>query len=931
MTGLASSRIRLFPHQVEIASRVERDSIQRYLLADEVGLGKTIEAGVILRQYLLDHPDSTACIIVPPLLIPQWRDELVAKFGIDRLGAARVRFVAQGERGWWKRGPGLLIVDEAHHIASGHNSPDPDAQTSYAELCRAARGTERTLLLSATPLLHNEHTFLAMLHLLDPALYPLDGIAEFKARVESRREFALRFQAFVPGAPDYVLEEHMDAFRDLLPDDSVLAGQLDALEAAIEEEDLCGQEEAVRTARVHLGETYRLHQRVLRTRRGSPLAREFPVRGRRRPECLVTTWSRDESLDDWLSAWLDLVSARLATGSDLDAVVSAVVGLLDRWCAAPTVLQSYAQAWLNPEQAPPPKADMTTSERSALSMWPLSSDETQLLRDLCSVLERASFEDRWLSKAIDHILSAPEQTVVFCSHTATAITLADELDRRLPRRSVARYNNEHASLDAVEHSLDEFRRGVRRYLVCDRAGEEGRNFQFATAALHVDLPWNPSRLEQRIGRLDRYGERGQVPSLVLVSEEGVDAAWLDLLVHGYGLFDESIATLQHVLDKTITDAVRNLIAEGTGGVRRMAAKVRESLEMERREILQLENLESIEGEHVFGRGLFDSIQASEAAEADLDSATHSWLCGTRAYPNSIGLKSRLDTDRASVHHYIADNDPLNMPRESVMKYVGHFLGRNNRYTFRRETACTTTDVALVRPGEAILDSVEDLTHAEDLGQTYAFWRRHPLSDDPQLFAIFTFRIEADADRAASLLSDKRMGSDRREAIERTIDSFFSPQGLTVWLSSDGMPVADDDSVLRKLRAPFNWRSDKPLVSSSIPNLERLFDIDWSEWWLRQAAIAEKEAQTQAGLLRRIQDATRRVGEAYSNARNQLSLRSRLEVDRLHRSRLDEDIDISRQLEQAVIAAIDSAVATPEAVGVILLGRETPNDLFRKRR
>lgn len=83
MTGLISSKIELYPHQVEVIRRVLEDPIQRYLLADEVGLGKTIEAGVILRQYLLDYSVGKVLVLAPPFLVQQWDLELKEKFQLD--------------------------------------------------------------------------------------------------------------------------------------------------------------------------------------------------------------------------------------------------------------------------------------------------------------------------------------------------------------------------------------------------------------------------------------------------------------------------------------------------------------------------------------------------------------------------------------------------------------------------------------------------------------------------------------------------------------------------------------------------------------------------------------------------------------------------------------------------------------------------------
>jgi ATP-dependent helicase HepA len=818
-------------------------------------------------------------------------------------------------------------VDEAHHIASGFDSRDPAAESSYEELRRAARDADRILLLSATPLLHNERNFLAMLHLLDPALYPLDGLAEFTARVASRRDFALRFQAFVPGAPDYVLEEHALAFSKLFSNDDVLTEQLRTLEEAIDADDVSRQADVVTSTRVHLGETYRLHQRVLRTRRGSPLARDFPVRGRRPPQRLLTRWVRSEPLDEWLSAWLDSASTWSAALPDPMPILPAVLGFLDRWRGAPAVLHSYVDEWLEQAGGPTATAEITVAERAAFAAITLTANDREHLRHLRSILEKEDFRERWLSETVDHVLGTPENTVVFCTHTATATLIADELDRRLAPRSVGRYTHSRITVDNVERELAGFQRGVRPYLVCDRAGEEGRNLQFARASVHVDLPWSPNRIEQRIGRLDRYAESDPVPSLVLVSESGVDAAWLALLVDGYGLFDDSIATLQHVLDKTVLDAVRRLIDHGPTELAQMAPALRERLETERREILQLEHLESIEGEHIFGRGLFGSLQDAEMAESELESATEAWLCGTRAFPESIGVECRLDADRSSVHYYHIDRfAELGMPYESVISHMGPCLGRARKYTFRRDTSYQNTDVALARPGEAILDALEDLTRVEDLGQTFAFWRRYPRAEDPLLLTTFTFRVEADADRGTSLLAGARVGPDRREALERTVDSFFAPQTITVWLGSDGMPVTDE-TLLKKLQPSFNWRSDRPLSSALIPRLENMFQLDWASWWRHQAGVAQREAETRAELVERKGQSARQAVDAYAYARHQLSLRSQIEIDPVHRTRFDEEIEVHRRLEAAVIAAIDAAVAMPEAVGVVLLARETPHDLL----
>ena len=113
-TGLASSAIELLAHQVAIARRVLADPVERYLLADEVGLGKTIEAGVLIRQHVIDFPQEARVLVVAPNhLLGQWRSELAAKFFLSQ--DRRVAVVSEEEASELIDIPGLtmLVVDEA--------------------------------------------------------------------------------------------------------------------------------------------------------------------------------------------------------------------------------------------------------------------------------------------------------------------------------------------------------------------------------------------------------------------------------------------------------------------------------------------------------------------------------------------------------------------------------------------------------------------------------------------------------------------------------------------------------------------------------------------------------------------------------------------------------------------------------------------------
>jgi ATP-dependent helicase HepA len=120
MSALLACVVELEAHQVEVVRRVLQDPVQRYLLADEVGLGKTIEAGVLIRQCILDaEKNCTVLVLVPAPLVGQWRSELSSKFFLGRCLDRSVHVVAFDDgdriRAILPKST-MLVIDEAHHL-----------------------------------------------------------------------------------------------------------------------------------------------------------------------------------------------------------------------------------------------------------------------------------------------------------------------------------------------------------------------------------------------------------------------------------------------------------------------------------------------------------------------------------------------------------------------------------------------------------------------------------------------------------------------------------------------------------------------------------------------------------------------------------------------------------------------------------------------
>lgn len=270
MSAVTSSAVELEAHQIEVVRRVLQDPVQRYLLADEVGLGKTIEAGILIRQHVIDTEGLASVLVVAPgALIQQWRSEFESKFFLGYCLDKTVHVVALDDGARIRSLLGaatMLVVDEAHHLTDRRSVAD---RNLYGHIAAAARSIERILLLSATPALYNERGFLEMLHLLDPETYALDDEEGFRNRIENRQALAEIVAGLTPENVLF-LDFTLDRLAELFPHDEMLAEQTKQLRAVSDtmpSEDDPRLIEAVGLVRSHLSESYRLHRRILRHRR----------------------------------------------------------------------------------------------------------------------------------------------------------------------------------------------------------------------------------------------------------------------------------------------------------------------------------------------------------------------------------------------------------------------------------------------------------------------------------------------------------------------------------------------------------------------------------------------------------------------------------------------------------------------------------------
>ncbi len=454
-----------YEHQERTALRVLREMRGRALLADEVGLGKTVEAGIVLKEYAIRGLARKVLILTPPALRTQWQEEMREKFSLDfeilrsaKDWAAYPLLLASLDTA--KREPhgplarsvrwDLVIVDEAHRL-----------KNSASRNWRFVAGLHKKymLLLTATPIQNDMDELFNLVSLLKPG------------QLHTYDEYLARYVATLDHRVPARVTELRGRLRDVM----------------------------VRNRR---GISFTLPPRRVHS---------LPVRltpEERRLYDDVTGFVRD--------AW-GVTSGRLPLPARLTLIV------LQREIGSSTF--ATAQTLAKMEHSPL----FGFEEQARLAAL---RAEAEAIRDNVKASHLRSF-----------LASTDEKVLVFTQYLRTLEYLRGVLEAEGYR--VATY---HGGLPAraKDEAVRAFR-GDRRIFLSTEAGGEGRNLQFARTLVNYDLPWNPLRIEQRIGRVHRLGQEKEVHVVNLWAEDTVEEYLIELLDRKIHMFELVVGELDLIL------------------------------------------------------------------------------------------------------------------------------------------------------------------------------------------------------------------------------------------------------------------------------------------------------------------------------------------------------------------------------------------------
>ncbi|MFT7106638.1 MAG: ATP-dependent helicase HepA [Yoonia sp.] len=802
LTALLSAGIDFVPHQVAAVRRILSDPIQRYLLADEVGLGKTIEAGLVIRQHLIDNPETEVLIATPSQLCGQWRQELSSKLRLDQFGEP-FECCTHADIARVRRIPDVLVVDEAHHLVGLTDGPLVPSALRLQEL---AQKVPVLLLLSATPPLGEEGKFLALLNLLDPLTHPLDDLAGFRDKLEKRRVIGRLLLSLNTGSPGLVLRQKAKELELTFPDDPIVLDLAPKLIAATREtpdelEFLCA------TLKEHIADSYRIHQRLIRSRRADAQGWEFRPRG---PGEGVMTHVRTESdfsesmpgllgtLEDWRFA----ATESLVDGEDRKAVIaSRYRDMLSMTGESPDALRT----WLAEAQ-------------------PIFAGEAEILSALSEQVAGYSNADRIETmvvstrRLIRTLLADTPITKIVAFATSPSVATAFHEALRDALEGVACFLlTESAGKDEVgadnEDVITRFAQAnSTAILTTDQSAEEGLNLSFADAIVHLDLPFDAARIEQRIGRLDRYGRsQGIIRHRILLPMDDYGspwAAWYEFLAHGLSIFDRSISDVQFLLETIEMNAVEALLLNGPDALVTLATDIRDQIIDERRSQDEQYALDRIALGEEPVETFIEALDEAEADEVALEAGVDKWLVG------ALQLKKRP--------FCWPEEDPftLSIQKQTLIPKVPWQqqleLEEEKPLTWKRRIATNRSTVTLLRPGTPIVDVLTRFTRWDDRGTAFITYRGVPdWLGDVWIGFKLCFTVEPSLQ-----ITDLLAPSYAEFAASRRAQRYFARSMQTLFIDISGDPVTDQ-SLLAVLSKPYDGYEEGPSADVNLGSRPQL--------------------------------------------------------------------------------------------------------------
>ena len=524
------------PHQIDLVHRIMTSDHTNWLIADDVGLGKTIEVGLLLAAMKRRRQAKRVLVVAPASVVRQWQDEMLYKFGedfriygldfsisqpahwpsydkvivsIDRAKSEKHSTVF-GNSGYWD----VIVIDEAHHLSKTEGA----AVTQRYRLAQQLQQlTDNYIFLTGTPHQGKTEQFVNILLLLRPDLKSQFATIHTDPSVVAKVVLRNRKSQVTDASGQFVFRGHDTNLVEV------------PLSDAAREFDI------------------RLRQYI---RHGYQASAKGGVTGR--AIGFVMTIYRKLASSSIAAIERALERRRERLTGKLDEVTSRIPDKRFE-----ELLEMFEEGE-DSEDDLLNILDDVPELRSRTN--PFFVDEIEMLDDLCATANVVKADDRkleqFLKSIVDPVHSRSLKLLVFTEFRATQEYIVYALQQRYPNVGVCQINGS-MSLEDKRRNIDEFNERAQ-FMVSTEAGGEGINLHYNCHMLvNYDLPWNPRRLVQRSGRLYRYGQTERVVVFNLVARDGFDNRALGMLL-------DRVSTMAHDMSNVGSEFHEGLESEIVG-------------------------------------------------------------------------------------------------------------------------------------------------------------------------------------------------------------------------------------------------------------------------------------------------------------------------------------------------------------------------------
>lgn len=743
ISSLISSSVELEKHQLAVVYEVLKDTEKKYLLCDEVGLGKTIEAGFIVRQHVLESGhDSRVLVLVPDPLISQWQTELSTRFHLGELLntdpdniAPKIHICSFTEALMYSDVPSMVVVDEVHQISSFPFSGKFKEAALFGAIADLSHQADITLLLTGTPMAGHQSAYFALLHLLNREHFPLNdqAIETFNHTLPQQGRLREIYRLFKPENDDGLIDGALDDLHNFDLHDEELQHLSDVLRPLVdmfaEDVDTVAREQAVQALAAHLGRKYLYDYRMLRNSRAtgfekaqhSEIEALFP--GLNPPELIH--WRAPEE-----GAYLDEHFEQYRSEAVFDQVSFLALSVSD--------FKEWSEALLT---SPLCFAGKINAYLTSNTLSDIEVEHWQHM--LAQVDDEQTQKNSALSEAVEEWLARNEggKAVVFCGEKQTADNVCQYLSAQL-NVGVER----HSDKEEIAFNFDD----EIRVLVCDEKGEDGLNLQGKKRlSVHYSMPILLSRLEQRNGRLNRYSAltTGVSPIDTFILAPARDtfySKWIEVLREGVGCFEYYRANIQDEIDHKLEQQIwPDILDNGYAALEFAIGDLQECTKEFYRSREIIAKLATVDLDAEKAEKLLTQMRQSDEVFEE-SSALSQWITEgilfDRQKEGEDHYRFRFQSGRTKLRSStLLSKCIVGLDLESS-SYVSP-VTRPMSFSRRR---CVENGSYPLRYGQPFVDAIADVSKSSPFGNSSAIIRQIGGNIEPKLFFIPQWLVEAES-------------------------------------------------------------------------------------------------------------------------------------------------------------------------------------------